>query len=179
MPALSRTSLFMLCGPAFAGKSTLARRIAAGRPIRIVSLDGINAERGAGLGGDGLPPHVWRETHEIARIRVDALLGSGQPVIVDDTLCYRWLRDSYREIARRHGTEDLVILLDTSDVEIGRRRLRNDRIGRRGDGAARPRIRDEVFESHMSGFEYPDRDERVVIYRPSDDPDSWIRRVFG
>ncbi len=55
--------LTLVCGLAFAGKSTLAAAIAEHQGAVVVSLDEINARRGL-HGGTGIAPEEWVRTHE-------------------------------------------------------------------------------------------------------------------
>lgn len=156
--AMSR--LWILCGVSFSGKSTLARRLAREHTAEVVSLDAINEERGVGYGGDGLPAEVWRATLESALERIDRLLAEGRDVVVDDTGCYRWIRDRFREAAARRGSAVTLLFLDTPLEEIARRR--STATDRRG-------IADAVFEEHLRTFERPGLDEgaEVVVPLPS------------
>lgn len=165
--------MLLLCGPAFAGKTTLARGLVEALDAHLVSLDAINEERGVGYGGDGLLAEVWQQTLEFALDRLADFMASGRDVVIDDTSCYRWLRDAYREIARRRGYRDTVILLDTPVAEIERRRRANRLSGGRRD------LRDEVFAQHMESFEYPEPDEPTVVFRPDHRPELWIADHLG
>lgn len=145
--------LLLLCGPAFSGKSTLARGLTARHGARIVSLDAIQAGE-ALWGGDGLSPAEWERAHREALDRVDAHLKDGAPLVaVDDTLCYRFLRNDYRAIARRHVYEVRLVVLRIPEDEIRRRMRENEEIPvRRG-------LRPEVFEEHLASFEWPSEEE--------------------
>ncbi|MCG8456043.1 MAG: ATP-binding protein [Holophagales bacterium] len=165
--------IWLLCGLAFSGKSTLARAISESRGARVISLDGINEERGVGFGGEGLAPEVWGETFGIALGRLDTALARGEEVVIDDTSCFRFLRDRYREVGGRHGYDVLLVVLDVPSIEIERRRRRNEASGER-----RP-IQDEVFDSLVASFEWPGEDERPLRFSPGEDPDSWIDGITG
>jgi predicted kinase len=149
--------MWILCGLSFSGKSTLARRLATEHGAEVVSLDAINEERGVGHGGDGLPVSVWGETLDLALKRVDDLLASGRDVVMDDTACYRWMRDRFREVAARRGAEVKLLFLDTPLAEIARRRAAaTDRRG----------ITDAVFDEHLRTFERPGEDEGAEVVLP-------------
>ena len=165
-------TLHLLCGPAFAGKTTLGRAIAEHRDLVVVSTDEINRLRGL-EGGDGIPYQEWEKSHAIALDRLDRLMDSGRDLVVDDTNCFRWIRDRFRGVAERHGYGSRVILLDVPRSEIRRRRRRNEATGER------QRVVDEVFEAHLESFEYPGDDEAVVRFRPREDLRAWLRAHFG
>lgn len=153
--------LYLLCGLAFSGKSTLGARLAERTGATIVSLDEINAERGLD-GGAGIPDAEWLRTHHEALARLDALLAAGRSVVLDDTNCFRFLRDAYREVAARHQVSATVVVLDVP-LDVVRARMReNERSG------ARAAVTDAVLEELVAKFEWPDEDEIVVTYRRGD-----------
>jgi predicted kinase len=162
--------LWLLCGLAFAGKTTLGRPLAERRGAVWISLDEINRERGVGHGGDGLAPEVWAATLEQALEHAGQALAAGREGVVDDTSPWRWIRDRYRELAARHGAALVLVWLDTPLATVQARRRRNDRLRRR-----RP-VRDPVFEDHRAGFEPPGADEDAVRVRPGDSVETVIER---
>jgi predicted kinase len=151
--------LYLLCGLAFAGKSTLAAQLASRVGATIVSLDDINAERGL-HGGIGIPGEEWLKTHHIALARVREFLDQGRPVIVDDTNCFRWLRDSYRKEAAERGVPTTVVRLEVS-LEEALKRARKNKVTQE-----RPPVTEAVLLDLAKGFEWPGPDENVV--RPED-----------
>ena len=102
-------TVYLLSGLSFAGKSTLADRIRRHRPCSVISLDAINSERGLDFGGYGIPAAEWEKTQRIACARLHRLLRRGATVLVDDTNCFRWIRDAYRRVAARHGRRCRVL----------------------------------------------------------------------
>lgn len=162
--------LWLLCGLAFSGKTSLGRPLAERRGAVWISLDDINRERGVGHGGDGLPAEVWAETLELALERAGQALASHREVVVDDTSPWRWIRDRYGELAARHGAPLILVWVDTPLETVQARRRRT---GRRGD--RRP-IRDAVFEEHRAGFEPPEPDEEVIRVRPGEGVETVIGR---
>jgi len=188
-------TLTLLCGLAFSGKSTLARRLVAGTDVRCVSLDEIIASRGLPSGGEGLPAAEWIAAHRVACERVAALAAGGHGILVDDTNCYRWLRDSFRAVVAPYGYETLVLFLDVGPAAV-RARVEANRstAERRIAGAfrpphpqghlasppasARPGIRTEVLEALIASFEPPEPDERCVHLRTPAEIDGWLRATL-
>jgi predicted kinase len=163
----SGADLYLLCGLAFAGKSTLARAIAAHAGAMVVSLDAINARRGL-AGGLGIPPEEWRRSHAMALAETETALASGRPVVVDDTHCFRFLRDDFRSLAGRLGATCVVVLVDAPLALVQRRRRDNDRT------RARPPVTEEVLLELARCFETPGPDETVMRVPPDGDMDAWV-----
>jgi len=160
-------ALYLLCGMAFAGKSTLARALAAHLSAEIVSLDEINARRGL-VGGRGLPDHEWAASHEQALEEVRALLASARDVVVDDTTCFRFLRDDFRKVAREQETETVLIFVDASEELLRQRRRENEQSHRRDT------VTDPIFRDLLEKFEHPTPDEHPLVFPAVADPGRWV-----
>lgn len=154
----------MMCGMPFAGKTTLAARLAAHLDAGRVSLDDINTERGLPDGGTGLPVEEWERTRRIALGRLEEMMRTGRDLVLDDTCCFRWLRDGYREVAARNAYESYVVFMDTPLEELLRRRTSRF-------------MKDEVFEAVRGAFELPESDERTLPFRHGNDVDRWLAEV--
>jgi predicted kinase len=159
---------FLLCGLAFSGKTTLARAIAQRLSLAYVSLDEINAERDLRPGGEGLPGEEWERSHAVAESRLAAAFASGRGAVLDDTGCFRCLRDRYRELARAHGVPTTVVFVDVPLEAIRARIASNARKTKRTG------ITDEVFAHHVAEFEPPQPDEQFVRFTPPDEIEHWI-----
>ena len=90
-----------MCGISFSGKSTLAQKIATKIGAPVISLDEINHGRGLGLNGDAIPDEEWVKTHGMALEKLEEAMVSERDIVLDDTNCFRWLRDSFTRIVRR------------------------------------------------------------------------------
>ena len=154
--------LVLLCGTSFSGKSTVARVLAERLPARVVSLDEINERRGL-WGGDGIPVEEWMRTHEVARVEVRELLGSGTSVVVDDTSSPRFLRDGWRALAAAEDVGFTLVYVDVDHPTVRTRRAENRLDPRRQD------VTDAVLEQHLAEFEPPGDDEDAVRIRSADD----------
>jgi predicted kinase len=155
-----------MCGLSFSGKTTTALNLAKSHQAVLISLDEIKKERGLGFGGDGLiPPNEWRKTHEMGLHRLEAHMDSETDIIVDDTNCFRFLRDSYREVASKRGYKTLVVLMNVPLEEIERRRLRN------AEGPTRNGISGEVFRHLLDHFEWPAVDDETIVVESLDAAD--------
>ena len=164
--------LLLMCGPAFSGKTVVSTAVEREAGCVRISIDEINAERGLPSGGEGLPAEAWEaSSHEAVR-RVRTALHAGHDVVLDDTCCFRFLRDRYRAVADDLGVPTLVLYLEVPVAELERRRAANrDRTGR-------PDVVDAVFQPHLETFEHPDADEDVMVFRPADETaDRFAARV--
>lgn len=167
-PGGRQMRFFLLCGLAFSGKTTLARSVAERLSLAYVSLDDINAERGLRPGGEGLPVEEWERSRAIAESRLAASFTSGRGAVLDDTGCFRWLRDCYREHALRYDVPTAVIFVDVPLDVIRARIAANAREG------TRTSITDAVFARHVAEFEAPQPDEPTLRFSSSDEIEDWI-----
>lgn len=160
-------TLILLCGRPFSGKSSLAARLAADRGAAGISFDAINLERGL-HGGDGLPVAEWAATLEIAKERTSALLRQRDLVVVDDTLCFRWMRDAFRDLARAAGARAVLVYLDPPQ-DVLRARMEENRRTQERRG-----LEPSVLARHLAVFETPGEDEVTVVLRTAEDVETWL-----
>jgi predicted kinase len=160
--------LVLLCGPAFSGKSTLAARLSRRWGFRVVSLDEINARRGL-QGGQGIPDAEWVKTVGVAREEVRSLLALAEArVVVDDTLCFRFLREDFARVAAEAGRQSVLLVLGTPLEKVRRRITENAQHPVRGD------IAPAVLERHLATFEWPGADEPHRVVHDPAGLDAWL-----
>lgn len=159
--------LYLMCGLPRSGKTTLARAIAARIEGEFVSLDEINAERGL-RGDQDLPVTEWARTHEIALDRCRAMMAEGRPVVVDDTNCFRWLRDDHRRDAKVAGYEVQVVFLDVP-LEVCLERARA--------GAPEDDLPLEIMVRTAQEFEAPTLDERAIAFDGTGELGAWLEAL--
>jgi predicted kinase len=159
--------VLLLCGPAFAGKSTFAESLARQHDWPVVSTDEITQRRGLRL-GDGVPVAEAAASHRRALAEVAAHLEAGsRVVVVDDTNCYRFLRDDYRRVAAAAGATVVLAVFAPPEEEIRRRVAANEQ------RSTRAGIRPEVLEPHLREFEWPGPDEDPQNVPQGADPAAW------
>lgn len=165
-------NLYLLCGLAFAGKTTLASLLSRHAGAEVVSLDEINASRGL-HGGEGLPDEEWVRTHQEALRQVESTLAAGRSVVVDDTNCFRFLRDNYRAVAEAKGARTIVLYLDRPlDLLL-------DRIRENEETRSRASIKIPILLHLAQKFEPPGPDEEAMVV-PNDVPlEVWVARQFA
>jgi predicted kinase len=161
---------FLLCGPSLAGKSTVCQRIVARLGAAVVSADAINASRGLPFGAEGLPESVWAETLRLQLDRLREHAGAGKSVVVDDTLCYRWLRDRFRAQAIAAELQpELLLLMPARDELLSRR-------ARLVETTARPVLSLHRFVEHLDSFEWPTEDEAAVDVSTPAQLGAWLSK---
>jgi hypothetical protein len=165
------STIVLLCGMSFSGKSTVAAVIARELGAEVVSLDAINESRGLN-GGDGILISEWRRTHALANDAVLAVLSKGSVAVVDDTSSPRFLRDGWRDIAARAKVGFALAYLDAPIDELRRRLILN----RAQDG--RHDVTDAVFEEHVVGFDAPGDDEPHLVVPPTPGIPAWVDHVL-
>jgi gluconate kinase len=143
--------LLLLCAPAFSGKTTLSLALEARGWLR-VSSDAILRDRGFEP-GQWLPVELWQEASLTACSLIAAAAQRGQDVVFDDTLCFRFLRDRYREVGAQAGMSVVLVVLMISPAEV-RARVRRNR-----GSKLREDIEDDLLETHLASFEWPSADE--------------------
>jgi predicted kinase len=160
-------ALYTLCGLAFAGKTTVARRVAGRLGAGLVSLDAIHEERGLFPGGD-LDVANWRETGRIAEERTRDLLRQGRSAVVDDTFSYRFQRERFRRLAAEEGAAFLILFVDTPAEVMAARIEANRREPTRGH------VLPHVVEFIRNEFEPPASDEPFVRFVTDADVERWL-----
>ena len=168
--------VYVTCGVAFSGKSTLARRLAVQSGATLIRLDDINAERGFD-GGAVDDDRQWELTSFIALGRLCDVLTRGGDAIVDDTFSHRFLRERFRRIAEAWRAGFVILELRTSPKVIAARRAANARTQRRQS------VEDAIFARHVARFQWPAPEERAVVLNDEVDIARWLatsmRAVVG
>jgi predicted kinase len=164
--------MYILCGLAFAGKTTLARALMQHLGLSRVSIDEINNARGVGFNNQLISLKDWELTYVESYRQLDEHLRSGRPVIYDAGNFNRAERDKARAIAALSGADTCVIYVTTPEPIARQRWLRNRVTHERND------IRDDYFEIGVAQFEPPGEDEHALLYNNEQDVDIWIRQYF-
>ena len=156
-----------MCGIAFSGKTTVAKRLSEALGCAYVSLDDINAERGL-HGGEGVAVDEWEKSHSVATERMKQLMAHSEDIVLDDTSCFRWLRDRYKGLADENGYLAELVYLDVRLQDVQARMARNSLT------ASRRPIEAKIFAEHVRRFEAPQVDEAATVLRDSEEISRWI-----
>ncbi|MFL5704416.1 MAG: AAA family ATPase [Ktedonobacteraceae bacterium] len=166
------TSLYIMCGLSYAGKSTLSKALVDRFGFSLVGLDEINTERGIGLQGEPISWQEWGRTYIEAYKRIGHLLSQGKSVIYDAANFTREQRDKPKEIAQKHRALTKVIYVNVPKDEAIRRWQQNKHINTRFD------VREEDFAHIADNFQAPTEDEDVIVYDNSLPLNKWIELYF-
>ena len=166
---MTAPTAYLLCGPSLAGKSTLCARLAEITGAAILSADALQAEAGLPFGADGLPDAAWADTLQALLTQLRQAGAAHRSVIVDDTLCFRWLRDRLRAEAQAAGLLPQFLLLMPDRTRL---------LQRHGDliqSGERPVLSREAFLAHLEGFERPGADEAHVELTDPVRREAWLK----
>lgn len=166
--------LIILCGTSFAGKSTLARRIADRFAYPEVDVDETKvALFGKGVDDCALERTEWEPIYRETDRRIADYLAAGRSVIDASRNFRKAERLAAEAICRRHGAELLTIHMDTPEDVTRQRLMANRRAPTRRD------ITDDDFAAILAAWEPPTADEHPIVFRFGDDLDDWLTRNAG
>ncbi len=161
--------LVAMCGIPFAGKSTLARRLAVHCGWPIVAVDAIVEELSIDLGEHAGDQGAWAMAMAEGNHRLRALLAAGESVVYDTANHTRRNRDRCRRIAIQAEATFRLVWVDVP-VDVARDRLLvNRRIADRED------VPDPAFRYIVDSFEPPLDEPDVVCWRPGMEIEDVIR----
>ena len=163
------STLILVCGTSFAGKTTLARHIAARFGHAEVDVDITKAELfGPDVVDDTLERVDWDRMYSDTDRRIAAHLDEGRTVIDASRNFSRAERDHAREICRAHGAELVTVFVDTPEEVTRHRLLANRQSHERRD------VTDEDFADVLAAWEPPAEDEHPIVFHSGDDVRSWL-----
>ena len=159
-----------MCGLAFSGKSTLARKISEQANCKLVSFDQLWIETEKNL---NVPQGVegWRMIRELAKQQILASLKSGVSVVYDENNPKKEHRDEFRGVAGEVGSEAFVVYLKTPLEVVRSREQANNILHNRHE------VSNENFDKVISDFEFPSHDENVLIFSPEDDINKFVNKL--
>ena len=159
-----------MCGLAFSGKSTLARKIAEHTDSKLVAFDKLwveqDKEKPVPKGVEG-----WRYIRDLAQRNVLDYLQAGKSVVYDDNNPRKEHREELRDVAKKAGIDAVVIYLDTSLDVIRVREEANRSSQDRHD------VEPENFEKVMKDLEVPTADENTIVFTPEMNIEDFIKNL--
>jgi predicted kinase len=166
---LNRARLFILSGPPFAGKSTLARAMEARFGLVRIEIDEVLRRRNLDFGKDD----AWRIAFQHSFRRLHRELGAGASVIWDSASLTRVQRLRIRATGERYGAAVHLIYVATGDEERERRRFANQRVRERED------IPRDAFDEAGAAFEPPSDEERPIRFDASQPIGIWLEMTIA
>ena len=153
----------LLCGPAAAGKTTHARRLAAGGAVRL-SMD--EAVWQDGWRDQDVPQARLDELHRGLQHGLADQVAAGRDVVVDLSLASRSVRDEWRTLATEAGaTVELIVLTAPLDVLWRRVHARDQ------SHANAVTLTYEQLRAYVDGFDWPASDEQATVISTDDSAD--------
>jgi len=159
--------LFLVCGPPFSGKTTLAKSIAKLKGYHYISTDEIMKNRGFDL-AHKIRVEEWEEVHQECFKIMRELMKQKVSIVLDDTNYLRGLRDRFRDIAVNFGYSVITIYVNTPLKILNARREKVRK------SLERPYLEDNAFLDVVNNFEIPGRDENTIIYNSFQEMIEWI-----
>ena len=159
---MDKQTLFILCGEAFSGKSTLAKELANKYEAKIVGIDQVYFAAEPILALENTPDEddasLWKNLWTVVLQGIKNHLLLGHSVVVDDN-CFRLSRrDQLRDLARGVGVKTVLIYLDTPAEVLKERKEKNKLSKERHDVPSAWMVEDAMK------FERPTVDEHPVVF---------------
>lgn len=159
-----------MCGLAFSGKSTLARKIAEHTGAKMIAFDKLwvekDKEHPIPKGDDG-----WKFIRKVGQDEVAKVLQEGHDVVYDDNNVRFEHREELREIARKLGAKEITIYLNTLMELIREREAANRATGERHE------VEPENFQTVMEQLQVPTSQENMIEFRPEMHVDEWLKNL--
>ncbi len=156
-------TLFILCGEAFAGKSTMSKILSSSQNALIVGRDEIYFATENILALHNTPEeddsNFWNALWPIVIQGVKNQLLLGKSVVVDDNCFYFAQRNELRVLAKNLGVKSILIYLDIPSEVLRKRKDENKITMIRHD------IPSAILEKDTKPFERPTDEENPFIYK--------------
>jgi len=159
---MNNAHLFILCGEAFSGKSTLSKTIAEKYNAKIIGRDSVYFVLNESLALEETPesddPSLWSDLWPIAIQGVKNQLLLGNSVVFDDTVLFFKQREELRLIAEQCGVKCILIFLDISSKVRKARKEENKITKQRHD------VPSAWLENDTKKMERPTEEELAIRY---------------
>lgn len=140
----------LLCGPAGAGKTTIARELEAAGAV-VLSFDREAWARGV---RDGRPSRELVEAVDAdLQERMRTAVVAGERVVVDASMSVRAVRDEWRARCAALGAEHELVVVRAERATL------HDRVEARTPGPDAVRLEHDALDAYLDGFEWPGDDE--------------------
>jgi predicted kinase len=140
----------LLCGPAGAGKTTIARELEASGAL-VLSFDREAWARGVHDGA--FTPDLMAAIDADLPARLVRAVEAGERVVVDGSLSARWVRDAWRDRCEALGVEHELVVVRASQMSLAAR------VAGREPGPESVRIEADDLAAFVAAFDWPGDDE--------------------
>lgn len=162
--------LYIMCGLAFSGKSTLTKEITRHTGAILVSQDSIWFEKLEETKTIGKKP-TYLSVLDISKTKIRKALMSGKSAIFDNTNAGFNHREEFRQIANECGAKSVVVYLNVSNEEL-QKRWETNKITRDRHG-----VNENEIQTVRSHFEAPTQTENLIEFMPTDNVTDWLNRL--
>ena len=167
---MKKPTLYIMCGLAFSGKSTLARKIAESTDSKIIAFDKLwvekDKEQPMPKGDEG-----WKFIRKVGQDEVGKALQAGNSVVYDDNNARLEHRGELRDVARRFGARAIVVYLNTPLGLIKEREAANRITGERHE------VEPENFQTVLEQLQIPNDQENVLEFNSGTNFEEWIKKL--
>lgn len=161
---------FLLVGFPYSGKTTLAKELENRLGFARINIDDLKFAKGyTEVGDDDVPDEVWDQIFKETDGLIVKYLTEGRNLANEYAWITREWRDKARKVAKDHGFDTKVILIDIPVEEIKMRWQKNKETKERFHWP------EQEFQGYLKDFERPGLDEDVLIYDQTIPIEDWIK----
>lgn len=162
--------LYIMCGLAFSGKSTLAQKMAEHIGCPIIAFDKLWTEKDR---EKSIPKDArgWRFIRRVAQERISRYLKVGTSVVYDDNNPKLEHRDELRRLAEGFGAKSVVVYLETP-LTVVRAREKANKISQ-----DRHEVEPKNFQKVLEDLEVPTKVERTLVFTPETDVEDFLEKL--
>lgn len=162
-----KTTLYVLCGIPYAGKSTLTKELVKRFGFKVTSMDEVMDEKH--MDSETMTQEDWNEVYSEGYERLKKNLQEGSSTILDLGNLKRSERNTARAIAESLGAGSKLIYINTPVEEIMARRSRNQETRERGH------LEEVSMKRALDMFQEPTEDENPIVYNQETNLDQWVK----
>jgi len=163
--------LYIMCGVAFSGKSTLAKEISKEKEAVLVSQDHFWFEKKQEMNLDLDNDEDWERILKLSRAEVRRVLMDGHSVVYDDISLKYSDRELLRNLAEECKARPILVYLDTPREIQQERQRKNLQTMERHD------VPDNIVEWGLGQLEIPQRTEEPFMYTPNTNLRIWLNSL--
>lgn len=162
---MPNTTLYILCGFPFAGKTTLAKQLEKKYGFTYISPEQIVQKQTKSRPTD----QEWDDAFIQSYQAIDTSLGQGKTVVFDTLNFFREQRNMLRVIAEINNAQAKVLYIPTNAETVIHRWRDNRQLKNRHD------VPSEDFNLVLANFDIPTPDENVLEYHNDQSVEKWMR----